>query len=146
MTFRDVEIPGRLLRQDIADRVHRAFVERFAPEVLPRVASPLWGKAFEDAEIRDSTYLRTPAFLRHERVLCLVNRALPKPAKKHQRPVYMCRSAALAEALSHLHWTAHGDFYVFDRTCNWFVAALTERIHQGDEIGNYKLLVSRTDV
>lgn len=146
MTFRDVEIPGRLLRQDIADRVHRAFVERFAPEVLPRVASPLWGKAFEDAEIRESTYLRTPAFLRHERVLCLANRALPKPAKKYQRPVYMCRSAALAEALSHLHWSAHGDFYVFDRTCNWFVAALTERIHRGDEAGNYKLLVSRTDV
>lgn len=146
MTFRDVEIPGRLLRQDIADRVHRAFVERFAPEMLPRVAPPLWGKAFEDAEIKDSTYLRTPAFLRHERVLCLVNRALPKPAKKYQRPVYMCRSAALADVLSQLHWSAHGDFYVFDRTCNWYVAALTERIHQGDETGNYKLLVSRAYV
>jgi hypothetical protein len=142
MSFREVTIPGRRLKQNVADRVHRAFVERFAPEGLPRIAPPLWGKAFEHAAIVDSSYLRTPAFLQHRHVLCLVNTALPKPAKKFQRPVYMCRSDALAETLTSLHWRAHGDFYIFDRTCEWFVAALNERIHQMDDAGRYKLLVS----
>ena len=145
MTFREVQIPGHRLRQDIADRIQRAFVERFAPEGLPRLAPPLWGKAFQDAEVVDSTYLRTPAFLRHKRVLCLVGRALPKPARKYQCPVHMCRSAALAETLSQLHWSVNCDFYVFDRSCEWFVAALTERLEQMDEAGQYKLLVSRMD-
>ena len=57
----------------------------------------------------------------------------------------MPEMSGYADTLSHLHWSAHGDFYVFDRTCSWFVAALTERIHRGDEAGNYKLLVSRSD-
>ena len=137
-----VEIPGRRLRLDIGDRIQRAFVERFAPEVLPRLAPPLWGKAFEDAAVVDSTYLRTSAFLGHERVLCLVGRQLPKPAKKYQCPVYVCRSAALAETLIHLHRSEICDVYIFDRSCDWFVAALTERLEQMDEAGRYKLLVS----
>jgi hypothetical protein len=145
MTFREVEIPGHRLKQDTADRVQRAFVERFAPEGLPRLTPPLWGKAFQDADVVDSSYLRTPAFLRHKHVLCMTGRPLPKPAKKYQRAVYMCRSAALAEALSHVHWSVNCDFYVFDRSCEWLVAALTERLHQMDDSGQYKLLVSRMD-
>ena len=145
MTFGILHIPGHPLRQDTADRIQRAFVERFAPEGLPRLRPPLWGQAFANADVVDSTYLQTPDFLRHKHVLCIVGHRLPKPAKKYQVPVYMCRSRELAEALTHLHRSEICDIYIFDRSCEWFVAALTERLEQMDDSGRYKLLVSQVD-
>jgi hypothetical protein len=136
----DLRIPGRRLNRDLADRLQRCFVQRFAPEVLPRLSPPLWGEKFENAELVDCVYLKTAAFQRYKHVLCLVGRLLRKPAKKYQRDIFMCRTKEIADFLCSLHWGVGCDFYIFDANYRWFIAALEERIYQMNEDGIYKLL------
>jgi hypothetical protein len=136
----DVKMPGRQLGLPLAAKLQRCFVERFAPEMLPRLSPPYWGTAFERAALVSSNWLRGSEFAQRGRVLCLVGRRPAKPAPKFARAVYLCTAIDVADTLTSLHWSVHCDFYLFDRTFRWFVAALEERIFQMDDQGEYKLL------
>lgn len=145
MPINDVEMPGRRLAVPLAGKLQRCFVERFVPEMLPRLAPPYWGATLERATKVRSCWLREPAFAQRGPVLCLMSRGLPKPAPRYARAVYLCAAADLAQVLTSIHWSVHCDFYVFDRTLQWFVAVLEERVFQMDEEGEYVVLVHRED-
>jgi hypothetical protein len=136
----DFSIPGHRLKDELAARLQRCFVERFAPESLPKITPPLWGKKFESARQLDSAYLKSDLFQSRRRVLCLVGRPLPKSAKKHLRSIYMCKTQDIADFLCNMHWSVNCDFYLFDSSFSWFVAALNERIYQMDDEGAFTLL------
>ncbi len=139
----DAKVPGLLLSSELAVPLQRRFVEHFVPEFLPRVAPPFWGVAFESADIVSKDYLWEDEFLSRKKVFCLVSRQPPKPVSKQERAIYLCSPIDIANMLSSLHWSVHCDFYIFDESFEWFVAALEERIYQMDEQGDYPLLVYR---
>lgn len=137
----EFELRGRLLPAPLADRLQRCFVERFAPEVLPRLSPPYWGRAFEEARLVDVQALRSPAFLARRPMLCLLGRPAPRPSPKYLRRVLACRPTDLSRTLTSLHWSVRCDFYLFDAGFTWFIAALQERIHQMRDDGGFPLLV-----
>lgn len=90
-----------------------------------------------------SSYLRNPEFLQRRRVLCLVGRERPQPARKGEPAIYLCTAEDIAATLTSLHWCVGTDFYLFDKTGGWFIAALRERLYMMDDHGEYPLLIYR---
>ena len=52
----------------------------------------------------------------------------------------MCKTQDIADFLCNMHWSVNCDFYLFDSSFSWFVAALNERIYQMDDEGAFTLL------
>lgn len=132
--------PGRLVPPATSASVQKGFVETFAPEMLPRLSPPYWGEKFASAALKSSDYLLSNEFQTGGRVLCLVSRTRIGGKMKFLRDIYLVDRRRLADYLTSLGHDAGCDFYVFDRSLEWFVAVIEERLFQMDQDGKFVLL------